>query len=136
MNTVIERPRQLIFIRHAESARNKARQGNIYFTDEEARASIKGIPDYKIPLTSEGIVQAQKTGAYLREKFGTPDYVYHSGYKRTMQTLDGILEAFSENERAQINVRMNQFIRERDPGYTYDMTTEEAVTAFPWLQDH
>lgn len=133
---MMQRPKQLILIRHAESARNKAKHGSTYFADEEARKTVRGIPDYKIPLTEEGFVQAKKTGLYLRERFGRPDYFYHSGYLRTMQTLDGILAAFPDEERAQINVRMNEFIRERDPGYTYDMTTEEAEGSFPWLKEH
>ena len=32
--------------------------------------------------------------------------------------------------------RMNIFIRERDPGFTYDMTEEEAEAAFPWLNEY
>lgn len=135
MNT-FKRPTQLIFIRHAESARNKAKKGATYFADEEARRTVKGIPDHKVPLTEAGVIQAQKTGVYLREKFGTPDFIYHSGYTRTEQTLEGILAAFSEEEISKIEVSMNQFIRERDPGYTYEMTTEEAEGAFPWLKEH
>lgn len=132
----IERPEQLIFIRHAESARNKAKRGSTYFADEEARKTVRGIPDHNIPLTKEGHSQAQKTGVYLREKFGDPDYVYHSGYLRTIQTTEGILGAFPKAVRKRIQVRENQSIRERDPGYTYDMTTTEAEAAFPWLRDH
>jgi len=130
------RPLQLVLIRHAESVRNKVKKGTTYFADEEARKTVKGIPDNKIPLTDEGVIQAQKTGVYLKKRFGTPDYFYHSGYLRTIQTLDAILGAFSKEEQARINVRMNQFTRERDPGYAYDMTTEEAEAAFPWLHDH
>lgn len=132
----IKRPTQLICIRHAESLRNKVKRGTTYYADEEARRAVNGVPDYKVPLTEEGIIQAQKAGLYLRERFGAPDYVYHSGYLRTMQTLDGILAAFPLEERSQIQVRMNQFIRERDPGYAYDMLTEEAEATFPWLQEH
>jgi len=135
MDTV-ERPSQLVLIRHAESARNKAKQGTTYFADEEARKTVRGIPDWKIALSEEGVLQAQKTGVYMRERFGVPDYFYHSGYLRTKQTLEEILKAFSVEERSRIMVRMNQFIRERDSGYTYDMTTEEAEANFPWLRDH
>jgi broad specificity phosphatase PhoE len=132
----IDRPSQLIFVRHAQSVRNAAKKGTTYFADEDARRRIRGIPDHEIPLTDEGIVQAQKTGAYLRARFGVPDYLYHTGYLRTMMTRDGILEAFPEEESYRIKVRMNPFIRERDPGYAYDMTTEEAEAAFPWLHEH
>ena len=33
-------------------------------------------------------------------------------------------------------MRHNLFLRERDTGYTFDMTTAEAEAAFPWLQDY
>ena len=133
----INRPSQVIFIRHGESARNKAKaKGTTYFADEEARKTVKGIPDQEILLTPEGIVQAQQTGVYLRNHFGKPDYVYHSGYRRTIQTAKSALEAFSPEERKKIMVRMNLFIRERHPGFTYDMTTVEAEKAFPYLADH
>lgn len=130
------RPSQLVLIRHGESARNQAKKGSTYFADDEARKTVAGIPDYKIPLVSNGFVQSRMTGVYLRERFGAPDYFYHSGYLRTEQTLNGILDAFSEAEIAKIKIRMNEFIRERDPGYAYDMTTEEAETAFPWLKEY
>jgi broad specificity phosphatase PhoE len=132
----IHRPIQLIWIRHAESARNKAKRGTTYFADEEARKTVKGIPDNKIPITPFGVEQARQTGIYLRDRFGPPDYAYHSGYLRTEQTLEGALGAFSADVRRRINVRMNPFIRERDSGYTYDMTEKEAEAAFPWLREY
>lgn len=132
----VKRPKLLVFIRHAESARNKAKQGNVYFTDEESRLLVKGIPDQKIPITDSGVIQAEKTGLYLHENFKVPDYIYHSGYERTVQTLDCILKAYSQDELNQINIRMNPFIRERDTGFTYDMTTKEAETHFPYLKEY
>ncbi|HEU5114958.1 MAG TPA: histidine phosphatase family protein [Candidatus Paceibacterota bacterium] len=132
----IDRPIQFIVIRHAESARNKAKKGSTYFADDEARKTVKGVPDHDIPLTDFGREQAEQTGRYLRERFGVPDFVYHSGYVRTIDTKDGILKAFTPEERAEIQVRMNVHIRERDPGYAYDMTTEEAERSFPWLKEY
>jgi broad specificity phosphatase PhoE len=134
--TELRRPRRLVLIRHAESERNKAKKGSIYFVDDEARQRIRGIPDNKIPITPEGHRQARETGAQLRKQFGTPDYIYHSGYLRTEQTMEEILAAYPHEERAQIAIRMSPFIRERDSGYGYDMTTEEAAAAFPWLEEH
>ncbi len=130
------RPSRLILIRHGESMRNLAKKGSVYFADDEARNTVKGIPDHEIALTEEGWRQARETGMHLRERFGAPDYFYHSGYARTKQTLQGILEAYAPSERELIQVRMNQFIRERDPGYTYDMTKEEAERNFPWLDEY
>ncbi|MDQ5943701.1 MAG: Histidine phosphatase family protein [Patescibacteria group bacterium] len=131
----MKRPKQLILIRHAESSRNEAKK-SVFFADEYARRHVKGIPDYKIPITEAGKENAIKTGEYLKEHFGTFDYVYHSGYKRTKDTLEAILEAYSQSEKDEMTIHHNAFIRERDPGFAYDMTEEEAKKAFPWLQEY
>jgi len=132
----MDRPRQLVLVRHAESVRNEAKKGSTYFADDEARRHIRGIPDHKIPLTALGIRQAQETGVAIRERYGLFSYIYHSGYQRTEQTTDAILEAYTPQEVERMKIRQNHFIRERDPGYAYDMTTEEAETAFPWLKEY
>ncbi len=131
----MNRPKQLILVRHAESVRNKAKS-SVYFADEYARRHVQGIADYKIPITEVGKKHALKTGKYIRERFGSFDYIYHSGYKRTEDTLQAILKAYSEEERDKMKYRHNLFIRERDPGYAYDMTEPEAKKAFPWLQEY
>ena len=130
------RPALLVLVRHGESLRNVVKEDNRFFLDDESRKSVKGIPDWRIPLTAEGYRQAVDTGAVLRERFGRFDHVYHSGYQRAEQTADGILQAFTEDERRQIRVRMSPLIRERDAGYTYDMTNDEVKGAFPWLQPY
>lgn len=121
-----DRPNRLVIVRHGESTRNLAKNGSTYFADEEARVSVQGIPDHLIKLTDAGIAHAKITGAQIRKRFRKFDYAYTSGYLRTDQTLEAILEAYPEKERRKIKVRKNPFIRERDPGYTYDMTTAEA----------
>ena len=132
-----DRPSLLVFVRHAESLRNKLKGGNTYFPDDDdAWMSIKGIPDNKIPITPEGGLRARKTGVILRERFGIFDYAYQSGYLRTVQTLDEMLEAYPPKERALIKVRMNAFIREREPGYTYDLTKKQVNKRYPWFQEY
>jgi broad specificity phosphatase PhoE len=130
------RPALLVLVRHGQSARNVAKKDNRFFLDDESRKSVQGIPDWQVPLTDEGHRQARATGAGLRSRFGTFDHVYHSGYRRAEETARGILDAYAPAERARMTVHMNGFIRERDNGYTYDMTTAEAEAAFPWLQPY
>ena len=130
------RPALLVLVRHAESERNVAKKGNRFFLDDESRKSVLGVADHRTALTARGREQALQTGAALREKFGVFDYAYHSGYNRTRETLDGLLGSYSEEERARIRVRHHLFLRERDTGYTFDMTTAESEAAFPWLQDY
>src|SRR5262249_32089596 len=132
----MKRPCLLVLVRHGESERNIAKKGNTYYLDEESRKSIRGVPDHEISLTDRGLRQSKETGLALRERFGIFDYLYHSGYTRTIETAEGILQAYTEEERSQIKIRHNLFIRERDPGFSYDMTTAEAEAAFPWLRDY
>jgi broad specificity phosphatase PhoE len=130
------RPSLLVIVRHAESARNQAKKGSVYFADDAARRVVRGLSEERIDLTSAGHQQALETGVALRERFGVFDYVYTSGYARTVLTADGLLSAYTDEERSRTNVRMNIFIRERDPGFTYDMTQAEAEAAFPWLNEY
>jgi len=132
----IGRPTTLVLIRHAESARNKVKKGNVYFPDEESRAGLRGIPDHLIRLTDHGYIQASQAGPELKKLVGVPDYIYHSGYMRTVQTMNGILEAYSSKELGKIRIRSNPFIRERDPGHAYDMTDAEVKKHFPYLAEY
>jgi broad specificity phosphatase PhoE len=128
------RPALLVLVRHAESERNVAKMGNRFFLDDEARKSVQGIADHRTPLTDRGRRQASQTGVALRRSFGVFDHVYHSGYRRTHETLEHLLTAYPEQERSQVQLRHHLFLRERDTGYTFDMTSAEAESAFPWLQ--
>ncbi|MEV0128001.1 histidine phosphatase family protein [Dactylosporangium sp. NPDC050688] len=130
------RPALLVLVRHAESARNQAKKGSVYFADDAARQVVRGVPDHLIDLTADGHKQAAQTGHAIRERFGVFDYVYTSGYARTVQTAEGILGAYPSQERDRMRVRTNIFVRERDPGFAYDMTTAEAEAAFPWLNEY
>jgi 2,3-bisphosphoglycerate-dependent phosphoglycerate mutase len=132
----IRRPVLLVVVRHAESARNEAKKGSVYFADDAARRVMRGTPDHLVELTPAGRQQAIETGVALRAQFGSFDYVYTSGYRRTVATADGLLAAYPDAERARMQVRTNIFIRERDPGHAYDMTQDEAEVAFPWLADY
>lgn len=132
----MQRPGLLVLVRHGQSQRNVVKKKNRFYLDEESRQSVKGIPDHLIELTDEGRRQAIETGRALRDTFGSFDYVVHSGYTRTVETTEGLLSAWTPEERRQMPVRHHLFIRERDAGHTYDMTDAEASAAFPWLQDY
>lgn len=131
----MERPLRLVLIRHGESARNQAKGGAVFLT-EEGRQLIAQVSDVDNPLTENGWRQARETGAALRERFGVPDCIYHSGYQRTADTTAGILSAYDAGEQARIEVSTNIFIRERDTGYTFNMTSDESTKSFPWLQEY
>ncbi|MFC1640688.1 histidine phosphatase family protein [Patescibacteria group bacterium] len=137
----MSRPSLLVIVRHAESMRNKAKRagekkGIAHFLDEDSRKHVKGIPDHHIALSEEGREQALQTGIGIRERFGTFNYIYHSGYKRTVETMDGILAAYTEEEQARMRIRQNLFIRERDSGFAYDMIDPVVKKVFPWLKEY
>lgn len=132
----MDRPRRIVIMRHAESQRNKAKKGAVFFADEYARSLVKGIPDQDIELTENGRMQARLTGPGLKADYGLFDYIYHSGYKRTEQTMDEALQAYTEAERGRMKIRMNPWICERDSGYGYDMTKKEAKLHFPYLDEY
>lgn len=132
----VRRPSLLVLVRHAESARNVAKKGNTFFLDDESRKAVQGVADHHVPITDEGRRQAEVTGRALRAEFGAFDHVYHSGYRRTLETAEHLLAAYAAEQRDAMHVRHHLFLRERDAGWTYDMTTVEAEAAFPWLEDY
>jgi broad specificity phosphatase PhoE len=130
------RPPVLVLVRHAESQRNVAKKGNVFFADDESRRSVRGVADHRIAITDAGWRQAELTGQRVRERFGTFDVVFHSGYRRTEETAEGILRAYTPEERRAMPQLQDVFIRERDTGFAYDMTTAEAEASFPFMDEY
>ncbi len=136
---LLRRPKELDIFRHALSQRNSAKQ-TTFFADEYARKGIAGIPDHEIPLAEPaGPVQCTQTGVYLAGhplEYPIPDAIYFSDYRRTRQTMDGVLAAYPPEVRAHIQIYPDVSLRERDSGYAYDMTEAEARKHFPYLQGY
>lgn len=130
-------PELLVLVRHGESLRNRVKAKNIYLPDDESATILDGTPDHRVPLTEEGLRQAAATGPFLKQCFGMFDVAYHSGYKRTQDTLMAALQAgYAAEEIEAMKIRENHLIRERFPGYTYDMNTAQAEQYFPYLPKH
>ena len=117
MDRDIDRPLEIVLVRHAESVRNEVKKDESFFADEFARNKVRGMADEDVPLTESGKAQARITGHVLKQSYGTFDYVYHSGYRRTVETVDEMLKNYTDLERARMKIRMSTFIRERDAGY-------------------
>jgi broad specificity phosphatase PhoE len=129
------RPRLIVLIRHGESASNYARAGNAYVSDDDI-LSIAGVPDHEIPLTELGYHQAERTGFGIRDDYGHFDVCYHSNYLRTRETLSKILQAYPGSERQRMKIRGDDRLRERHPGYTFQMTQSQADKNFPYLKEY
>lgn len=126
-------PLQIIFIRHAESANNKAFGENLYLEKADPDKLRVGNADHYVPLTEDGQKQAGNTGPRLRMRFGIPDAVIHSGYLRTKQTAHRILSAYFDK---QIPFYEERRFRERESGFTYLMPREDVEQNFPYLQNY
>ncbi|EXC31830.1 hypothetical protein L484_020658 [Morus notabilis] len=102
-------PKRIILMRHGES------QGNL------DGAAYTTTPDYRIPLTDNGLAQASSAGARLRDVVSGGGcakswrvYFYVSPYERTRSTLREVGKSFSK--RRVIGVREECRIREQDFG--------------------
>ncbi len=133
--TAINRPELLVLVRHAKSLREEVKgKDPFYRAGDEAAMRIQHIPDHEMPIADPyGVEQSQLTGIGIVRDYGVFDVAYDSGYRRTIQTRVGSLEAYTPEDRARIQIRSNPMLRERESGYTYFMTAEEVATAFPWL---
>ncbi|HYE22783.1 MAG TPA: phosphoglycerate mutase family protein [Verrucomicrobiae bacterium] len=131
-----DRPKLLVLVRHAESERNQLKKSNSYLPDDESAAIIRGVPDHLVPITDRGARQARTIGPHLRQHYGIFDVVYHSGYLRTKQTMDAALEAYTPEELSQMKIRESHLVRERFPGYAYNMTDAEVERNFPYIKEH
>jgi broad specificity phosphatase PhoE len=79
-------PKRILLVRHGESL------GNV---DEEAYHTI---PDWLIPITAKGEIQAREMGMKIRDIIhNEPIYVYYSPYLRTRQTMVAMMESLKEN---------------------------------------
>lgn len=129
-------PKILVLIRHGESRRNTAKKSGPFFKNAAERDAIASTPDHLTPLTDEGHRQATETGLKLKERFGVPDEIVHSGYIRTFMTGQHVLEAYAQDGPQPIVFRSDHRLRERDPGYCFNMTGRQVQKHFPWLKQY
>ncbi len=107
-------PRELVFVRHAESV------GNVRTHQEKTRMPV-GTNYFK--LTARGERQAEITGRWLREHFPKPDRVISSHYVRPMQTA---LAAYPDE-----NMRIEPLLAELDRGIYSVLTDDEVGEKYP-----
>lgn len=123
-------------VRHGRSLANvhQSKTGSFH-ESEETRAPIKGVSDPNIPLIELGVRQSRQAGINFRKEFGVPDVVICSGYRRTRDTLSHMLEAYTPEERARIEIIDDPLLREREPGFVQGTLQSEVDLWFPWHDD-
>ncbi|CCH44288.1 hypothetical protein BN7_3850 [Wickerhamomyces ciferrii] len=107
------RPRLIILIRHGESEGNCDKSVNRY------------VPNHKVILTERGHKQAQLAGEKLNSMITEEDSVlfYTSPYKRTRQTLDGLVNGI-KNRNISYKIHEEPRMREQDFG-NFQSSAEE-----------
>jgi broad specificity phosphatase PhoE len=125
-------PKKLVLIRHAESVRNKALDGALFFNDPTLFEQISKVPDHKIGITEDGWKQSKEVSKKIVTLF-QPDVVIHSGYRRTKESAEGIL---SEYKKESFLIKEDLSIREREGGYTHTLMEDEKERHFPYLQPY
>jgi len=103
------------------------------FSGPESVKSFVDVPDHKITLTEEGYKQAKESGEKITG-IVSPDVIITSGYERTKQTLEGILEGSATWKH--IPVVENLLIRERENGYVWSMLNDSHEKHFPYIQNY
>jgi 2,3-bisphosphoglycerate-dependent phosphoglycerate mutase len=126
-------PSLLVLVRHGETFVNKERGDEAYIP--EGNAMLSSTPDHLTLLTPEGERQAEETGFSLRKTFGAFDCVMDSGYRRTQTTRKRLVSAYSDEELTN-TVIVHILLREKERGYTFNMTGAEALLNFPWLEKY
>lgn len=125
-------PKKLVLIRHAESERNKALDGALFLNDPTLFEKIGKVPDHKIGITDDGWKQAKEVSKKIVTLFH-PDIVFHSGYRRTKETAEGILSEYGKDN---LLIKEDLSIREREGGYTHTLMEDEKEQHFPYLQSY
>ncbi len=123
--------RRLVLVRHGQSLRNKL-MDKFCFADEKSREAVGPLQDRLCPLTEKGRKQAAAAGRRLKDIFGVPSDIIHSGFLRAEQTAKAIAGAYAADENNKFAFREDNLLRERNSGYLSDMTHAEIGRYFPW----
>jgi broad specificity phosphatase PhoE len=101
---------QIIFVRHGQSTQNVAVESGQQYDKDNIR------------LTERGEKQAEKTGIFLKETFGTFDKIYCSPLRRCVQTCDLICKQLNYDK----DIIVKNGLRETwTDGKTEGMSKEE-----------
>jgi broad specificity phosphatase PhoE len=130
-------PKQLVLVRHGQSLLNVIHaKSPSFFETREDKERFKDLPDHKVGLSALGHEQATKTGRALFQAGYRFTDVLDTGYERTVETLDHILEAYPDEEKEFMTRQHDLSLRERENGYSYSLIKKEMETHFPWMQEY
>ena len=108
-------------VRHGESEANVG------------RVSSLDVGDHHIPLSELGAKQAREAGRRIGADFLENALVYASPYRRTRETLAGILEGAGVDKEAGLRVYEDPRLREVEHGYEEVAAQEELRKVHGWF---
>ncbi len=130
---------EIVLVRHGMTTRNAIREAGGFPASPKELLLADFLPDHQVVLSETGRKQAEVIGQILAEHLPDPhgyDAFLDSGYCRAVETLDRILAAFTLDPRAGGRRRSHLDLREREPGYTFNMTITQVATFFPWYLEY
>lgn len=115
----------LVIVRHGQSEQNVA----LDLLEDNLEAVLKQqkeIRDMDIPLTKQGLWQAEHTGRYFKicSDF---DICFSSPYKRTLQTAEKIISEIGYD----LKIFKDNRLREKEFGRLHGFSTEEIKQKYP-----
>src|SRR6185369_195655 len=117
----IDRMLTIKLVRHGESDANIG------------KVTSQDVGDHAIPLSERGREQARSVGKTIALPFLTGALVYASPYKRTRETLAGVLEGAGGNEATAARVYEDPRLREVEHGYEDVAAQEELRKVHGWF---
>ncbi len=127
--------KEIVLVRHGQTKHNIVPRVGRFLKSLAPLGEEADLPDHMIGLTPEGREQATQAGLELL-KLEDFDVCFDSDYRRTIETLDIILDIFG-NHGVEVGKRLSHLdLREREPGYLFNMTVTEVNRYFPWYQEY
>ena len=96
------------------------------------KVSSRDVGDHMIPLSDRGREQAREAGQRLGHDFVAGALVYRSPYRRTRETLEGVLEGAAV-AAGDVRVYEDPRLREVEHGYDEVAAQEELRTLHGWF---
>ncbi len=124
-------PKVLWLIRHGESVGNIARH-----EAEKCSAKIIETPSREpdVELSPNGIEQSKTLGNWFAQQTDLPTQIYTSPYLRAAETTKILVENSGMNS-AEMRIKLDERLREREFGVFDCLTKEGAMAKFPELCD-
>lgn len=130
---------EIIIVRHGQTVRNTVERIGRSISNRDQLSNARIISDREVTLDAIGIKQARCMGKALNlvyQDCRDCTTFFNSGYERTKQTLNLILGELGFQKDFESRIQEQIELREREPGYHFNMTATEINTYFPWYLEY